>query len=44
MKAIILSRDKLIKIRYNEGDKLNDLLDALMTVQGMEVIDRKYTG
>ena len=44
MKAIVLSRDKVVKIRYNEDDKRNDLLDALMTVQGMEVIDRGYRG
>ena len=44
MKAIILSRNKLVKIRYYEDDKLNELLEALMTVPGMEVIDRKYTG
>ena len=44
MKAIVLSRDRVVKIRYNEGDKLNDLIDALMTVPGMEVIDRRYRG
>ena len=44
MKAIVLSRDKVVKIRYNEDDKLNELLDALMTVPRMEVIDRGYRG
>ena len=44
MRAIILSRDRVVKIRYNEGDKLNDILDALMTVPGMELIDKGYRG
>lgn len=44
MKAIILTRDRVVKIRYNEGDKLNELLEALMSVPGMELIDRGYKG
>ena len=44
MKAIVLSRDKVVKIRYNKDDKLNDLLDALTTVPGLELIDRGYRG
>lgn len=44
MKAIILPRDKVVKIRYNESDKLSDILDALMTVPGLEIQDRGYTG
>ena len=46
MRTIVLTRDKVVKVRYNEdeGDKLNDILDALMTVPGMEVIDRGYRG
>ena len=44
MKAIVLSRDKVVKIRYNEDDKLNELLEALITVPGMELIDRGYRG
>lgn len=44
MKAVVLSRDKVVKIRYNEGDKLSELLEALMTVPGLELIDRGYTG
>ena len=44
MKAIVLSRDRVIKIRYNEDDKLNELLEALITVPGMELIDRGYRG
>jgi len=44
MKAVVLSRDKVVKIRYNEGDKLSELLEALMTVPGLELIDRGYKG
>lgn len=44
MKAIVLLRDKVVKIRYNEGDNINQLLDALMTVPGMEVINGGYKG
>ena len=44
MKAIVLSRDKVVKIRYNENDKLSELLEALMTVPGLELTDRGYTG
>ena len=44
MKAIVLSRDRVVKIRYNENDKLNELLEALTNVPGMEVIDRGYRG
>ena len=42
MKAIILPRDKIVKIRYNKDDKLNEILDALSTLPGMEIIDRGY--
>ena len=42
MKATVLPRDKVVKIRYSKDDKLNELLDALMTVPGMELIDRGY--
>ena len=42
MKATVLPRDKVVKIRYSKDDKLNELLDALMTVPDMEVIDRGY--
>lgn len=44
MKAIILSRDKVVKIRYNENDNLNELLEALTAVPEMEVVDRGYRG
>ena len=42
MKAIVLPRDKVVKIRYNENDQLLELLELLTTVLGMEVIDRGY--
>ena len=42
MKATVLPRDKVVKIRYNDKDKLNELLEVLTTVPGMEVIDRGY--
>ena len=44
MKAIVLPRDKVVKIRYTENDKLNVLLEALMTVPGLEIQDRGYRG
>jgi len=44
MRAIVFRRNKVVKIRYKESDKLNELLDALMTVSGMEVVDRSYKG
>ena len=42
MKAIVLTRDKVVKIRYDQDDKLNDLLAKLIEVPDMEVIDRGY--
>ena len=44
MKAIVLSRDRVIKIRYNEDDKLNELLETLTRIPGMELIDKGYRG
>lgn len=43
MKATVLSRDKVVKIRYTASE-LNALLDALMTVPGLELQDRGYRG
>ena len=43
MKAIVLSRDKVVKIRYTESE-LNDLLEALTTMPGLEIQDRGYRG
>ena len=42
MKAIVLTRDRIVKIRYKEDDKLNELLELLTTIPGMELIDRGY--
>ena len=44
MKAVVLSRDKLIKIRYNEDSDLNNLMDALRTVPGIDIHDKGYRG
>jgi hypothetical protein len=44
MKAIVLPRDKVVKIRYNKDDKLNELLEVLTKIPDMEVIDRGYRG
>ena len=43
MKAIVLPRDKVVKIRYNESE-LNDLLEALTIMPGLEIQDRGYRG
>ena len=43
MKAIILSRDKVIKIRYNDTE-LPDLLKELRKIPNMEIKERGYTG
>ena len=42
MKATVLPRDKVVKIRYNEDDKLNELLEVLTNFPDMEVVDRGY--
>ena len=44
MKCIILTRDRVVKIRYSEHESINDLLEKLIEVPGLEVVDRKYTG
>lgn len=44
MKTIVLTRNKVVKVRYNEDDKLDDILDALMSVPGMELEDKGYRG
>ena len=43
MKAIVLSRDKVIKIRYN-GTELPDLLKELRKIPNMEIKERGYMG
>lgn len=44
MKAIVLPRDRVVKIRYDEDSELNRLMDALSTVPDMDVQDRGYRG
>lgn len=44
MRAIVLSRDKVVKIRYEENESINDLLEKLMSVPGMELEDKGYRG
>ena len=44
MKAIVLSRDQVVKIRYNKESELSRLLDALLTVPDIDVQDRGYRG
>jgi len=44
MNAIVLPRDRVVKIRWNEGDNINKLLEMLASVPGMKVIDRRYRG
>lgn len=43
MKATVLTRDNLVKIRYTESE-LNALLEVLTTVPGLELQDRGYRG
>ena len=42
MKCIILTRDNLVKIRYNDDSELNRLMEALGNVQDLDVQDRGY--
>lgn len=44
MKAVVLSRDKVVKIRYNKDSELSRLLDALLTVPDIDLQDRGYRG
>ena len=44
MKAIVLSRDKVVKIRYNEDTELPDLLKELHKIPNMEIKERGCTG
>ena len=43
MNAIVLSRDKVVKIRYNNTE-LTDLLKELRKIPNMEIKEREYTG
>ena len=42
MKAVVLSKDNLVKIRYNDDSELNRLMEALGNVQELDVQDRGY--
>lgn len=45
MKAIILPRDKVVKIRYNNDSELPDLLTELHKISNLVVEnERKYKG
>lgn len=43
MKAIVLSRNKVVKIRYSDPE-LPDLLEELRKIPNMEIKERGYTG
>jgi hypothetical protein len=44
MKAIVLPRDRVVKIRYDEESELNSLMEALSAVPDIDVQDRGYRG
>lgn len=44
MKAIVFSRDKVVKIRYNNDTELPDLLKELRKIPNMEIKERGYMG
>ena len=44
MKAIIFTRDKLIKIRYTEDNELPDLLKELRKIPNLDIDIKGYTG
>ena len=44
MNAIMLSWDKVVKIRYNEDTELPDLLKELHKIPNMEIKERGYMG
>lgn len=43
MKALIFTRDKVVKIRY-DNNELPDLLKELRKIPNMEIKERGYTG
>ena len=43
MKAIVFSRDKVVKIRYNKDSELPDLLKELRKIPDMEIKEKGYT-
>ena len=44
MKAIVFSRDKVVKIRYNNDSELPDLLNELRKIPNLEIKEKGYTG
>ena len=44
MKAIVLPRDNVVKIRYNNDTELPDLLKELRKISNMKIKERGYAG
>ena len=44
MKAMVFSRDKVVKIRYVANSELPDLLKELRKIPNLEIKERGYTG
>jgi len=44
MKAPVFSRDKVVKIRYDNNSDLPDILAGLRKIPDMEIKERGYTG
>lgn len=43
MKAMVFSKDKVVKIRYNDSE-LSDLLKELRKIPNIEIKEKGYTG
>ena len=44
MKAIVFSRDKVVKIRYDNANELPTILVELRKIPNMEIKERGYMG
>ena len=44
MKAMVFSRDKVVKIRYTDNSELPDLLKELCKIPNLEIKEKGYTG
>jgi len=44
MKAIVFSRNKVVKIRYNDDNELPDLLKELRKIPNLKIKEKRYTG
>ena len=44
MRAVVLPRDRVVKIRYEGDAELSRLMEALSTVPDIDVQDRGYRG